>query len=130
LVGGPANALVKTFQKTGSMWPTVMRFVSRTYYIGSGTLANALYRRDNLTGRTEKLLEGIQTINLLYGVDVSGNMQYMEADDISSASLMDKILMIKIDFTLVSTEKVATGATEKDYTTRVFSTTIDLRNQG
>jgi len=130
LVGGPANALVKSYQKTGNMWPTVMRFVSRTYYIGSGTSANALYLRDNLTGRTEKLVEGIQTINLLYGVDVSGDMQYMEADDINSADLMDKILMIKIDFTLISTEKVDTGAAQKDYTRRVFSTTVDLRNQG
>jgi type IV pilus assembly protein PilW len=135
LVGGPSSGqLTKPFKKSeADLWPTVMLFNSYTYYVGASHTeeVNALYRRDNLNDTTEKLFEGVESIDLLYGAKVTGNkIQYMDADELNTANLMNKIEVIKVDFTLRSVKKTAISGGRKGFTTRVFSTTINLRNQG
>lgn len=121
------SAFIKPFARsTEGLWPTVMRFESNTYYVGED---NVLYQRNNLTGQTVKLFDGITSMDITYGVQDTNGMRYMNATQIDNARLMSQILIIKIEYTLRSLKKVET-ATGTDYTTRNYTTTVVLRNQG
>jgi len=121
------NPFIKSFTRSEEgLWPTVMRFVSNTYYVGQN---NVLYQRNNLTGQTVRLFDGITSMDITYGVQDANGVRYMNATDISAENLMNRILIIKIDYTLRSIDKVET-ASGSDYTERNFVSTVVLRNQG
>jgi|GEM_PF-3008983 len=121
------GAFIKSFaQSEEGLWPTVMRFESNTYYVGQD---NVLYQRNNLTGQTVRLFDGITSMNITYGVEDTNGLRYMNATDIAAENLMNRILIIKIDYNLRSRNQVET-ASGSDYTQRSYSTTVVLRNQG
>ncbi|MFK5893787.1 MAG: PilW family protein [Pseudomonadota bacterium] len=128
------SALSKTFsQMESGLWPTVMHFISNTYYVGTNNGVNALYVRDNISGNTAKIFEGIQSMDILYGVRDSSGSRYMDGDAIVAANLMNNIFSTRISFNLQSRKQVDTATasgTSKDYITKQFTSTVVLRNQG
>jgi type IV pilus assembly protein PilW len=67
----------------------------------------ALFRRidtASTTGAREELAEGVESLQILYGIDTSGNLQaneYRTADQVSS---WDRVVSARIGLILVSTE--------------------------
>jgi hypothetical protein len=129
------NGLTKAFaQMESGLWPTIMQFVSNTYYVANDANGvSSLYVRDNITPSTAKIFEGIQSMDILYGVKDSTGSRYMNGDEIAAANLMTKIFSTRITFNLRSLKKVdtatASGASQ-DYLNKQFTSTVVLRNQG
>lgn len=126
--------LVKTFaQLPSGLWPTMMHYISNTYYVGTNNGVNALYVRDNISGSTAKIFEGITSIDILYGVQDLTGTRYMDANTVASANLMPNIFAVRMVFNLRSSKKVDTATSSgkiKDYIQKQFTSTIVLRNQG
>ncbi len=128
----PQYNLTKPYAKdVDGMWPTVMRFVSNTYFVAPGTSGNALYRRDNINDKTVKLFDGIETMDVLYGVNTGAGTQYMDAN--TALALMDNVESVRVEFILRSLNKVEivkASETVKEYIYRPFVATVKLRNRG
>jgi len=72
----PGNSTQK-LQKPYSKGAKVMKFIDRIYYVadkdpGGKTIVPTLYRKDN-TKAPEPLVEGVESMQVLYGVDTDGD---------------------------------------------------------
>jgi type IV pilus assembly protein PilW len=74
--GSPGNSTQK-LQKSYGVGAKVMRFVDRVYYVadkdpGGNTIVPTLYRKEN-TSAPQPLVEGVESMQVLYGVDTDGD---------------------------------------------------------
>ncbi len=134
------NGLTKHFiHPNDSKKPVIMHFISNTYYVGVNNGIKALYVRDNTnadtTSNTAKIFEGIESMDIIYGVNTKkdGNaplkMKYLNASELTD-NLRENIVSVKITFKLRSLNKVDKSGGEKEYMEKEFTSTIALRNQG
>ncbi len=69
----PGNA-TKNLQKKYNTDASVMRFVARRYFIGTGANGGpSLFRLENLDATPLELIEGVENMEILYGEDTVGN---------------------------------------------------------
>lgn len=130
----------------------VSRLYSAVYYVGTGASGEpALMRRrlgTNSTspatlGDAEELVEGVENMQILYGLDNTGDQQadeYRTANQLNS-STWPQVVSIRIDLLLRSVEDRVTPqhqtytyngteTTATDYRLRqVFSVTVGVRNR-
>jgi type IV pilus assembly protein PilW len=134
----------------------VARFDSVAYFVGRPKDAKdakdappSLYRAG--LERTERVVEGVEDLDLLYGIDVDGDGAvdgYLRADQVDAAQ-WDRVLSVRVSLVAVSAEAVAAGGTQSVYLRdndgdtvidgqqargdrrlrQVFSTTVSLRNR-
>ncbi|MBK5964019.1 hypothetical protein CCR95_07940 [Thiocystis minor] len=121
---------------------TVVRHI---YYIRPGASgAPALWQQRIVSGTTtnEELLEGIDNMQLSYGLDTNDNGQLDSYVDASTA-IWNQVVAVRIDLLLGSSENnvvdapmslpfngaTFTAATDDRRLYQVFSTTITLRNR-
>ncbi len=134
--GGNAHCLSQTYGADSSMFK--LRAITYTIAVGESG-EPALWRSEN--GVNAELIEGIEQMQVLYGVDTSGDdhpNQYMIATnvanwyDVMSIRLM---LMVRSESdTVVEAPQVlnyngATSTAADNRLRQVFSTTIALRNR-
>lgn len=133
----------------------LMKMIMNGYYVGTNADGNrALYRtRLGLNGamNTEELVEGVETLQIAYGEDLTGNglpNRYVKANDITDA---DDIVSVRVGVLMYTLNEVAAqnesrsfnvAGTDVDDTGTVpthggdrslrqaYSTTIKLRNRG
>lgn len=124
---------------------SVMSFIANGYYIGdSGVLPGTpALKRQVLTGtgqRSEELAQGVEDLELLYGLDIDatpdGNVdRFVSADSVSS---WDQVIAVRISLTLRSKNTVfetneSVTLNGVDYSDRFMrqtvNSTIKLRNR-
>lgn len=150
-MNGKVNGLATTIMAKSRIYP----LVANLYYIrlrdtGSAISSGnppALYRKTG-AGATEELVEGIEDMQIEYGVDTSspavcsnndgGVDAYVKADDVestvpcaSAAEDWKKVLSVRVKLTMRSTEdNVTTETISGDKRLRkTFTTTIAIRNR-
>ncbi len=147
---------VATFLPAYTAGARVMKFENRTYFVGdtgrdsdTGQDVYALYVRQ-FDNPAEELLEGVESLQIMYGQQVGGTggaVRYVTADD---ASLdMSEVFSVKIGILVQSFEQVAAEADTRTYTLpgatisnsgvgahagdqslrKVFTATVALRNK-
>lgn len=156
------NRLSQAYTQTAS----IMRFSSTTYFVadtgrddGYGEPIYALYRQTNdlinnatATFTVEEIVEGVESMQILYGQRTAGNgMRYVPADD---AGLdMTEVVAVRIGLLMSNAEAVLDGVDQLTYDLpgqsiqpegtsgavavhpkdrrirRTFTTTISLRNR-
>jgi len=131
----------QNFSKVYDKDASVYRLESKTYFIQAGASGEpGLHVTKN--GITSELVEGVENMQILYGVDTDGDYTpnyYVHAGD--AAANMDKVVSVKISLLLHSMENNVTsnnltvnynGATSTIANRRlgrVFSSTITIRNR-
>jgi len=128
-----------------------LRLVSHLYYIGKRTANSqpSLYRRPLLgdgsgkVGLAEELIEGVENMQLLYGVDSNGDREvdsYVSAEDVPD---WQSVVSVKVALLLASADDVRTEASSETFDLlgtevsspsdrrmrRVMTSTIALRNR-
>lgn len=122
----------------------ILKISTRSYYIRNNTAGvPSLYRRQ-ASADAEELVEGVEDMQILYGVDDSGDYaadRYVAANTVESdgkwgnvVSVQVTLLMRSLDNGLVNTAQTyhynGANTTADDRRLReVFSTTITLRNR-
>lgn len=155
------NIGTSAFSKTYTSGAEVSQLIYRAYYIAEDT--NTLYRRDAIKWgsdtdvRPTPILEGLEDMEFLYGVDINGDgssIKFVNADSVTTSSEWDKVASVRITIVLSTQENnIATTnqiywengikKTESTNTTapntftnpngkifRAFTTTVNIRNQG
>ena len=131
----------------------VARFDSVAYFVGrpkDGKDAPPSLYRAGLE-RTERVVEGVEDLDLLYGIDGDGDGAvdgYLRADQVDAAQ-WDRVLSVRVSLVAVSAEAVAAGGAQSVYMRdnngdtvidgqqargdrrlrQVFTTTVSLRNR-
>ena len=140
----------------------VVKFESKGYFVGVSASGNSrsLYRvrLANVSGSiqavTEELLEGIETMQLLYGVDTDDDgepEQYITANNVTGGIEWNDVVSARVSLMVHTPEEVATEDDIKTYNVAgtliddsstaithlgdkrlryVFTSTIKLRNRG
>jgi type IV pilus assembly protein PilW len=135
----------------------VARLSQRGYFVGRPVGAKfagrppALYRFDS-AGATEAVVENVEDLDFLFGVDVDGDGavdQYRKADAVTEDGQWDRVLSVRVSLVAVSTEAAATPggqvvflrdedgdsvvdaqkASADRRLRQVFTTTVALRNR-
>lgn len=106
----------------------VMAFVSSTYFIGTNAAGNpSLYRRDqdgNGIGVSDELVENVETMQFLYGVDADGDLVVDDYVAANAVADWKNVLSVKMALLLRGPTEVHRG--EINTTTYSFyGTTID-----
>ena len=131
----------------------LMAFISRVFYVGDTGRTNdagdsifALYQR-NTDGSIDELIEGVETMQILYGERVGDNIRYVPADSITWPS--ENVISIRVGLLMSSRERVIEADDDFVYQVagtavgpsqtishpvdrrlrRVYTTTINLRNR-
>lgn len=130
----------------------LMKLVSRAYFIGTGTGGEPALMRKELTNAaatspiiTQELVEGVQDMRILYGVDTDSTKDYVPNQYVSPGSVTDwtKVVSIRLALLLRTTTNV-TGTDTQTYTLNnatvgpfndnrrrhVFTSTVKVRNAG
>ncbi|MFM8330225.1 MAG: PilW family protein [Candidatus Methylumidiphilus sp.] len=154
--GGAATSALGKSYSAGS---EIMRFRSYTYYIRCNNAGNcvspsepALYRYDNAGNSSDELTEGIENMQIVYGVDTDGDdtaNEYFAANSIHAVANpknppdWQQVVSVRITLTVRSVGEGADRVSTAPNPSRVFngsslvdnrlfktfSTTISLRNQ-
>lgn len=140
--GTPGNA-TSNFQKTYGEDASLVRFISRRYFVGNGIRGPALFRIHN-TGAQEELIEGVQNMQILYGEDTNNDFiadTYRSAADVADwenvITVRLALLMRTLDpnfgeepdartYDLLGT---VVGPFNDNFRRRVFTSTVLLRNR-
>jgi len=140
--GNTTNFLSKLYFEDAEL----VKPTSTTYYIGLGaSQLPALRRMDNVRGVDEELVEGVESMQVLYGLDTdltpdSVVDRYVKADAIPvGGSGWDRVIVVRINLLVRSIGQAATtSSTYKfdgiDYGAdrflrQEYSTSIQLRNR-
>ncbi|MCC5858551.1 MAG: PilW family protein [Ectothiorhodospiraceae bacterium] len=142
VTAGPGNwttALGRDFESEGE----IMRFSSRAYYIAPGASGRpALWERYN--GEAWELVEGVERMRLLFGVDDTGNRRvdrYLNAQQVEAADAWGEVVSARVSLLLVSADdnvldeqqSIVFDGADVDPDDRrlrqVATTTIGLRNR-
>lgn len=120
------------------------------FYIGQGAdgspslFQQRLNRAGNaVTPFAEELIDGVESMQILYGVDTNGDQQLDQYVTANAVSDWDSVLSVRIALLLRTPENIQPELNENNYTVngtlirpvadqrqrRVFSTTITLRNR-
>ena len=145
----PGNA-TQALQKKYDTDAQVVSFVSRRYYIGTGAYGGpSLFRREANSTTSQELIEGVEQMQILYGVDTDGDKiadTYLTATNVPSWSNVVSVRLsllfrtVEQNFQIDPDTKTyallgggAGGATVgpvNDYNRRrVFTMTIQIRNR-
>ncbi|MEJ2363020.1 MAG: PilW family protein [Gammaproteobacteria bacterium] len=130
----------------------MLKLVATAYYIGKSTsgTGNALYRLSmdkGKAGNPEELAEGVEDMQILYGVDTNGDglaNQYITADKVSAITDgFKKVVSVRLGLLVDTTTDVLKAATTKTFNLPgktitdtdkklhfPIVTTIKLRNRG
>lgn len=123
----PAN-LVATLSKT-YVGGQVYAINTISFYVGTNPSSQpSLYRRVGVNS-AEELVEGIESMQILYGVDndtIAGANYYVTADLVNNWS---KVVSIRVTLTVRTIDANLTSATSDGRIRRVFTSTITLRNR-
>ncbi|ACL74295.1 conserved hypothetical protein [Thioalkalivibrio sulfidiphilus HL-EbGr7] len=124
----------------------VMAYRERSYFVAfrdANAPVPSLYRRVG-QANSEELVEGVEDLQILYGVDTSGDQQvdtYMNAGQVAAANRWPDVLSVRLSMLLVSPENNVIDApqqitfngvtfTPADRRLRqIATTTIGLRNR-
>jgi len=123
----------------------LLKFSSLTYYIRLGASGiNALWVYDNTSSVAMELVEGVENMQIRYGVDTDSNDiidSYQTANDVNTAANWDKVVSAEISLLFVTQENKLT-TTNQSYTyngaavtstdnrlRRVYTTVIGIRNR-
>jgi len=137
----PGNA-TKIFQKKYNLNASVYKLGVKDYFIGTGVSGEpSLFITES--GVSSELVEGVENMQILYGVDTDGDFTpnyYVHAGLISAVD-MEKIVSVKVSLLLHSMENNVTSndlavsynggtsAIANRRLGRVFSATINIRNR-
>lgn len=150
---GNISPTMPSFGKDGSGF--VARYGQIGYLIANNRAGRPSLYRYSPAGpntRAEEVVENVEDLDLLYGVDTDGDGtadSYMNADAVTAAAQWDRVLSVRIALVAVSTETAATpggqivylrdtdGDTVVDAQAastdrrlrQVFTTTVALRNR-
>ena len=132
--------------------PRLAAFIAVRYYIGTGTNGPSLFRQSVRNGGIEvqELIEGVESMHLLYGVDTDADNvpdTYVEAGNalLDSVPEWESVIAVRIAM-LVRTLQEYGPVTETDaadyvlndftftaggdrFKRRIFNTTVQLRNR-
>ncbi|MDH3513268.1 MAG: PilW family protein [Gammaproteobacteria bacterium] len=121
-VGVPGNAqkeLSKSYSPTNGPGGTrVMRFKTNTYFIRTGASGNpALFRREN-NGTPVELVDGIEHLQIVYGVDTDGDKvpnRYLKAGDagLATAAEWDTVVSVRLGILATTLDDAATGKSKE-----------------
>ena len=151
--GGNLNTAPPHLSKNYQDDAEVFKPTSTSYYIGTGTgNLPALFNRDNLSDVSSELVEGVENMQILYGVDTDPTAdgvvdQYIKANAISTAVPpvipgWDRVIAVRISLLMRSVSEVAT--TSSSYTfdgvsyppaggdrflRQEYTSTVQLRNR-
>lgn len=158
--GVPGNAtkiLSKAYSpSTGPGGTRIMKFKTNTYFIGTGASGNpALFRRENNAAAVE-LVEGIEQLQIMYGVDTDNDKvpnRYLKAGDAGLTSAIEwaSVVSVRVGILARTLDDAATGKSkefDKDtgkydvdsdgtneldnpgdrYKRRIFQSVVQLRN--
>lgn len=144
----PGNA-TQALQKRYSTDAEIVSFISRRYYIGNGSgKGPSLYRMDN-GGTPLELIEGVEQMQILYGLDTDGNKiadTYVNAANVGAGN-WGNIVSVRLallfrtsdsnnqidkdtgSYSLLGAGGTTVSAPNDYYRRRVFTTTIQIRNR-
>jgi len=127
----------------------LMRAIGHAYYIDEASNGvPSLYKKSldtgGITTTAEEMVQGVENMQLQYGVDSNGDSipdRYLDASDVGTDQWDNNVTSVRITMLLRSQTELAsepqtitymgTAYTPTDkYVRRVFSTTIKLRNRG
>ena len=136
------NVRTKIFQKKYNLNASVYKLGVKDYFIGTGVSGEpSLFITES--GVSSELVEGVENMQILYGVDTDGDFTpnyYVHAGLISAVD-MEKIVSVKVSLLLHSMENNVTSndlavsynggtsAIANRRLGRVFSATINIRNR-
>jgi len=135
-----------SFQKNYKEDAEIYKSKNASYYIATGAGGHpALWQLDNGSDNPLELVEGVENMQITYGVDTSATAdgvvdRYVEADAIPVGGHdWDRVIITRLSLLLRSIEPVRTdsqsyifaGITTTDkYLRQEYTTTIQLRNRG
>lgn len=146
----PGNATQVLSKQYNASNAKVMKFYSRQYYIGTGTSGNPALFRSNNSGTGEELVDGIESLQVLYGKTTDSDRTpniYLKAGaaGLTTATDWSSVVSVRIGIlarTLTQEDTDTDSASydvdddgTNDYTApgdrhkrRLFSATVFLRN--
>lgn len=122
----------------------LFRFTATTYFIRLGTNGDpALWRYNISSGVATELVEGVENMQIVYGVDTNDDDtvdNYSNAQAVTAANTWDKVISARISLLTQTLERNLTTAdqnvaynggtvTGEGRIRRVFTTTIGIRNR-
>lgn len=133
-----ANFLSKAYDTEANL----MRFEEKTYFIGENADGHPALFRLELDGTVTELVEGVEDMQVSYGLDNSGDrrVDVYESADTMSAADWSQVMAIRVDLLMRTREEVSPEETAYRYNSttvnnpgdlrlrRWFSTTVTLRN--
>ncbi|MGH8551523.1 MAG: PilW family protein [Methylococcales bacterium] len=118
---------------------------SITYFIAQNTIGNtsSLYRRDNATGTSEEVVEGVEDMQILYGEDINGDNTANYYVSAANVVAMQNVVSVKVTLLTRSLSDVNVTSQPVTYTyngglpttaadrqlRKVFTSTVTLRNR-
>lgn len=126
-----SSALGKTYNSDNNTNSKLNRFDTARFYIGAGTNGNSLFRSVSDTATDNELVEDIEDMQIMYGVDSNGDFEpnnyYVAGDgNLDSTSEWNNVVSVRITLTLKAPgQDLYAGAIQ----TQTISTTINLRNR-
>ncbi|HRZ06382.1 MAG TPA: PilW family protein [Candidatus Competibacteraceae bacterium] len=139
--GSPGNTTTTlgSFGSTpaaGTYVLALYRLSGVSYYIGTNPAGEPALYRDKLThsGATltstaEELIEGVENMQITYGVDTDTDGDVDAYQDAGSVATWGNILSVRITLTLVSQQGVKIGTTGDYLLRKTFTNTIAIRNR-
>ena len=118
--------------------------ISTSYYLKSNTHGvPALYRLDNVANNLQELVEGVENMQVLYGMDTDvffdGQVnQYKTADAVGPPDQWSRVLTVRINLLMRSLEEVHASPTNTtfagitysdNYLRQEYTATVQLRNR-
>jgi type IV pilus assembly protein PilW len=141
----PGNAF-KDLSKTYGTDAEIMLFVTNRYYIRNEANGNPVLYRKSGVADAEALIDGVENMQILYGVDTAGNDKiadtYLSASAITSAD-WEKVVSVRFALLMRTVDEYGTNTNTATYdllgTTinptddrrrrRVFTSTVQIRNR-
>lgn len=140
----PGNWL-KDLSKIYSSDAKILTYVTRRYYVGNNGTGNefVLYRKSGIEP-AEPLIDGVESMQILYGEDTAGNDQI--ADTYATASGVtdwNNVVSVRVGLLMRTVDEFGVDEDRRTYNVngttinptddrrrrRVFSTTVQIRNR-
>lgn len=140
----PGNWL-KDLSKTYTSDAKILTYVTRRYYVGNNGTGNefVLYRKSGVAA-AEPVIDGVESMQILYGEDTAGNDQIADTYVTASAvSDWDNVVSVRVGLLMRTVDEFGVDEDQRTYdvngTTinptddrrrrRVFTTTVQIRNR-
>jgi len=128
--GNVSSNLSKAFNSENT---TINRLKTRRYFIGNGTKGNSLFF-SALDGDSVELIEGVDDMQIMYGVDSSGDgtpNTYYNAGvaNLDSANEWANVVSVRITLTFRILDQGFYDVLNETIPTRSVTTTVQVRNR-